>query len=245
MICNNSFWIQGLRLPFLYRTHIAVCKDVCDVSLVSSLLSLLNFCLRSLPVALLCCIPGQQASLPSSSKPTDDQRWLLFHLFFVSTIPTISICLPKRWETSQAEGNPSLSILVWEDRTQQYHNSNSFFIHLSSYKLVGWHYALVALSLIWSWLPVQAVLWRSQTYAVNDYHIFIDVLVTLGKPEEDVNPLLSKWRWGCMTGSIYTKSKVNHYSYWGRSREEDLYIKHASAFAAKKQPPDYPQKWLS
>ena len=113
MICNNSFWIQGLRLPFLYRTHIAVCKDVCDVSLVSSLLSLLNFCLRSLPVALLCCIPGQQASLPSSSKPTDDQRWLLFHLFFVSTIPTISICLPKRWETSQAEGNPSLSILVW------------------------------------------------------------------------------------------------------------------------------------
>ena len=45
-----------------------------------------------------------------------------------------------------------------------------------------------------------------------------------------------------MTGSIYTKSKVNHYSYWGRSRKEDLYIKRASSFAAKKQPPNYPQE---
>lgn len=94
VICNHSFWVQGLRFPFLYRTHIAVCRDVLfDVGQVQFFVVQLNFCLSSLPVALFChtWTAGTLFLLPPS-KPIDDQRWLLFHLFMLPQSPPISIC---------------------------------------------------------------------------------------------------------------------------------------------------------
>lgn len=121
VICNHSFWVQGLRLPFLYRTHIAVCRDVRDVSLVPSFVVAVKF-LPQLPSCSSILLHTWTASISSFSSFKAYRRSEMIvispFLFFHNPYHFYLLFYVVRDFPSWRESKRSLSILVWEDRTR-------------------------------------------------------------------------------------------------------------------------------